>query len=188
MWHWRAPHPEWKPEEDWGKQVSSYAIDDGERVLLFDPLAVPGEIEEIMDGRETAIVLTCPWHRRDAIALADRLGAPLYVPPPDAGDPDLVPGRVFAAGDTLPVGVEAFVGMEPNDLVLWVPSRAAVVTGDTLVDRGRGLEFPAEWADKGVPAAEILAGLQTLLDLPVEVVLPTHGPPADRAALERALR
>ena len=83
---------------------------------------------------------------------------------------------MFAAGDTLPVGVEAFAGMEPNDLVLWVPSRAAVVTGDTLVDRGRGLEFPTEWADKGVPAAEILAGLQPLLDLPVEVVLPTHGP------------
>jgi hypothetical protein len=41
---------------------------------------------------------------------------------------------------------------------------------------------------QGVPAAEIPAGLQPLLDLPVEVVLPTHGPPADRAALQRALR
>jgi len=29
--------------------------------------------------------------------------------------------------------------------------------------------------------------LQPLLDLPVELVLPTHGAPADRAALERAL-
>jgi hypothetical protein len=26
-----------------------------------------------------------------------------------------------------------------------------------------------------------------LLDLPVEIVLPTHGEPVDRAALERAL-
>ena len=187
MSHWQAPHPEWKAGEDWGKQVSSCAIDDGERLLLFDPLAVPDEVEELLDGRDTAIVLTCPWHRRDAIALAERLGVPLYVPPPDAGDPSPVPGRVFAAGDALPVGVEAFPGMEPNDLVLWVPSRAALVTGDTLVDRGRGLEFPTEWADKGVPAAEILGGLQPLLDLPVDVVLPTHGPPADRAALERAL-
>jgi hypothetical protein len=29
--------------------------------------------------------------------------------------------------------------------------------------------------------------LGPLLDLPIELVLPTHGPPADRAALERAL-
>ena len=44
---------------------ASYAIDDGKRLLLFDPLGVPGEIEELAAGRETAIVLTCPWHERD---------------------------------------------------------------------------------------------------------------------------
>jgi len=27
--------------------VSSYATDDGERLLLFDPLAVPAELEEL---------------------------------------------------------------------------------------------------------------------------------------------
>jgi glyoxylase-like metal-dependent hydrolase (beta-lactamase superfamily II) len=77
--------------------------------------------------------------------------------------------------------------MEPNDLVLWVEGRRALVVGDTLIDRGRGLEFPVDWANKGVPAQEILAALQPLLQLPVEVVLATHGAPADRAALERAL-
>ena len=41
VWHWEAPHPDWKPEADWGRVVSSYAIDDGDRVLLFDPLAPP---------------------------------------------------------------------------------------------------------------------------------------------------
>jgi glyoxylase-like metal-dependent hydrolase (beta-lactamase superfamily II) len=77
--------------------------------------------------------------------------------------------------------------MEPNDLVLWVESRRALVVGDTLVDRGNGLEFPADWANKGVPPEEILESLRPLLELPVEFVLATHGPPADRAALERAL-
>jgi hypothetical protein len=38
-----------------------------------------------------------------------------------------------------------------------------------------------------VPPDEILAGLRPLLDLPVELVLPAHGAPTDRAALERAL-
>jgi glyoxylase-like metal-dependent hydrolase (beta-lactamase superfamily II) len=187
VWHWEAPHPDWKPEADWAQAVSSYAIDDGDRLLLFDPLAPPSEIDELAARRERAIVLTCPWHVRDARGLAERLGVPLYVPPPDEGEPNPVEGHVFRAGDRLPVGVEAFPGMEPNDLVLRVESRRALVAGDTLIDRGQGFEFPTDWANKGVPAEEILEALRPLLELPVELVLPTHGAPTDRAALERAL-
>jgi glyoxylase-like metal-dependent hydrolase (beta-lactamase superfamily II) len=187
VWHWEAPHPEWKQGADWDQLVSSYAVDDGERVLLFDPLAVPSEIEQLAAGRETAIVLTCPWHRRDAIALAERLGAQIYVPPPDAGDPEPVAGHVFRAGDRLPVGVMAFAGMEPNDLVLWVESRRSLVVGDTLIDRGNGLEIPTEWAGQGVTPEQILEAVRPVLELPVELVLPTHGAPTHRAALERAL-
>jgi glyoxylase-like metal-dependent hydrolase (beta-lactamase superfamily II) len=189
VWHWQALHPEWEPESAWDhKEVSSYAIDDGERLLLFDPLAVPPEVIDVAAERETAIVLTCPWHRRDAVGLAKGLGAPIYVPPPVPSDSTPVPGEVFRAGDKLPIGVEAFPGREePNDLVLWVESHRALVAGDTLVDRGRGLEFLPEWAPEGVNPEQILERLQPLRDLPVELVLPTHGPPTDRAALERAL-
>ena len=187
LWHWQAPHPAWEPGADWDQIVSSYAIDEGERVLLFDPLAPPSEIDELVAGRDTTIVLTCPWHARDAESLAKRLGAPIYVPPPDEGDPSPVKGQVFAAGDQLPVGVEGRPGMEANDLVLWVESRRALVAGDTLIDRGKGLEFPRHWANRGVPPDQILEGLRPLLELPVQLVLPTHGEPADRAALERAL-
>src|SRR5919106_103839 len=105
LWHWEARHPEWKEGQEWGPQVSSYAIDDGELLLLVDPLAPPTEIDELAAERKTAIVLTCPWHRRDAPSLAKRLGAPIYVPPPDEGDPDPVDGHV-RDGDRLPVGVE----------------------------------------------------------------------------------
>jgi glyoxylase-like metal-dependent hydrolase (beta-lactamase superfamily II) len=187
VWHWTAPHPDWKAGEDWNRMVSSYAIDDGERLLLFDPLAAPSDLEALASEREAAILLTCPWHARDAEGLAQRLGAPLYVPPPDEGDPNPVEGQVFRTGDRLPVGVEAFPGMEPNDLVLWVGSSRALLAGDTLIDRGSGLEFPVEWANKGVPPEQILESLRPLLELPVELVLPTHGSPTDRAALERAL-
>jgi glyoxylase-like metal-dependent hydrolase (beta-lactamase superfamily II) len=77
--------------------------------------------------------------------------------------------------------------MEPNSLVLWIESRRALVAGDTLIDRGQGVEFPADWAvDKGAPPEQILERLRPLLELPVEFVLPTHGAPTDRAALERA--
>lgn len=188
VWHWEAPHPEWRPPGDWNHgAVSSYAIDDGERLLLFDPLAVPAEIEERAAGRETAIVLTSPWHQRDALSLADRLGAPIYVPPPDR-DPDPIGGNVFKAGDRLPVGVEAFPGREdPHDVVLWVESRRSVVAGDTLVDRGNGLEILVEWLPEGVTREQVAEGLRPLLERPIEVVLATHGGPRDRAALERAL-
>jgi glyoxylase-like metal-dependent hydrolase (beta-lactamase superfamily II) len=188
IWHWEARHPAWKPDEDWDETVSSYAIDDGEHLLLFDPLGVPDEIEELAAGRDCGgIVLTCPWHRRDAESLAQRFDAPLYVHRPDEGDPSPVQGQVFRAGDQLPVGVEAFPGMEPNDLVLWIEDRRALVVGDSLIDRGSDLEFPRGWADKGVPPEQILETLRALLELPVEHVLATHGGPTDRAALERAL-
>jgi glyoxylase-like metal-dependent hydrolase (beta-lactamase superfamily II) len=194
VWYWEAPHPDWTPAAaDWGPEVSCYAIDDGKRLLLFDPLALPSEIEKLAASRDSAIVLTCPWHRRDALSLAERLGAPIYVPPPDEADTSPVEGKEFKAGDRLPVGVDAFPGMEPNDLVLWLESSKALIVGDTLIDRGRGLEFPADWASggaiaaRGVPPEQILETLQPLLALPVELVLPTHGPPTDRAGLERAL-
>ena len=148
VWHWEAPHPDWKPGGNWDQMVSSYAIDDGARLLLFDPLAVPSELEELAAGRETAIVLTTPWHARDAQTLAARLGVPVYVPPPDQGDTNPVDWNVFTAGDRLPVGVEALPGMEPNDLALWVESHRALVVGDTLLDRGNGLEFPVDWVPR----------------------------------------
>ena len=190
VWHWEARHPEWNERQWWGPLVSSYAIDDGTRLVLFDPLAPPAEIDKLAEEREMAIVLTCPWHRRDADSLANRYGAPLYVPPPDAGDPTPVEGIVFSEGDRLPIGVEARPGMEPNDLVLWIESHGALVAGDTLQDRGDGLQFLGD-LENNVPGQvavdAIRDGLQPLLALPVEIVLLTHGAPADRAALEHAL-
>ena len=114
------------------------------------------------------------------------------MPPPDDGDPSPVDGTVFREGDQLPVGVEVFPGMEPNDLVLWVESHRALVAGDTLQDRGSGPQFLGDLAnnvpaERGATAEQILEGMQPLLALPVEIVLLTHGAPADRAALERAL-
>ena len=212
LWHWQAPHPDWTPSEPWRPEVSSYAIDDGVRLLLFDPLAVPSEILELAADREPVIVLTAPWHERDARSLVERLGAPVFVPPPDTqadlvqkygvtpeqaagGSPDLawllaredVERHFYSAGDRLPIGIEAFPGREHNDLVLWIESRHAVVVGDTLADFGRGFEMPPEWLREGVTHEQVAKGLQPLLERPVELVLPAHGTPTDRGALERML-
>ncbi|HEX5558591.1 MAG TPA: MBL fold metallo-hydrolase [Gaiellales bacterium] len=190
IWRWEARHPSWSEDDGgpdgWGPEVASYAIEAGGRLLLVDPLAVPSYAEQLASGCDTAIVLTCPWHERDARALGERLGLPIYVPPPDDGEGEPTPGTVYAAGEVLPGGAQAFPGIEPNDLVLWIEERRALVLGDTLVDRGEGLEIPLTWL-RAVTLAEVLATLRPLLDLPVELVLPTHGPPADRAALVRAI-
>ena len=94
---------------------------------------------------------------------------------------------MYSAGDQLPVGVDALPGRLPNDVVLWIESRHAIVAGDTLVDFGQGLEIPVEWLSQGVARQQVAEGLRPLLELPVEVVLATYGGPIDKAALERAL-
>ena len=212
LWHWQAPHPEWRESEPWDKNVSSYATDDGQRLLLFDPIDPPGEIEQLASERDTSIVLTAPWHERDARSLVERFGAPVYTALPDSaeylmekwnltaeqvgdGSPDVAwlvregigEARPFTAGDRLDVGVEVFPGEKPNDLVLWVESHRAVVAGDTLVDFGNGLEINPRWLDEEMPREQAVTGLRPLLERPVEHVLAAHGGPFDRAALERAL-
>jgi glyoxylase-like metal-dependent hydrolase (beta-lactamase superfamily II) len=111
------------------------------------------------------------------------------------GSPDLVwllreeKGEAcpYAPGDGLPFGADVFPGHKPNDIVLWVESQRAVISGDTLVDFGQGLEINERWLRPGVTREEIAEQLRPLLELPVEHVLATHGVPTDRAALERAL-
>jgi hypothetical protein len=91
------------------------------------------------------------------------------------GSPDL--GRLragggeahwYAAGDRLPFGIEAFAG-------------------DTLADFGDGIGIQSDWLRGGVTREEVAERLRPLLELPVELLLPAHGAPTDRASLERAL-
>jgi len=62
LWHWQARHPEWSDGQPWSPEVSSYAMDDGTHLLLFDPLGVPSEIEQLAGRRERVVFLTAPWH------------------------------------------------------------------------------------------------------------------------------
>jgi glyoxylase-like metal-dependent hydrolase (beta-lactamase superfamily II) len=78
----------------------------------------------------------------------------------------------------------------PGERTLWIPGRNALVAGDSLPDGGA---VPDAWLDTEWATAtreEYNAKLRPLLDLPVELLLPTHGDPVtdDAAgALRRAL-
>ena len=203
VWHWQAPHPDWTADSPWTQEVSSYAIELGHDFVLFDPLAVPPELLR----RATAVVLTAPYHERDARAL----GLPVHTPPADTWqdwvekfgvDPDEVRGMEsddlawLRAGEgeghlhgpgQWPFGITAYAGREDNDLVFWLPSINALVAGDSLSDFvGDGLRIQLG-GRKHVTRDDVAQRLRPLLELPAELVLPAHGEPADRAALERAL-
>ncbi len=156
-------------------------------------------------------LLSALWHERDTRTLVERLGAPVFTPPPDTqqdlidkfgvtaeqageGSPDLGwllkegggEAHLYLPDDRPPAGIEPFTGREHNDLVLWIELLGAVISGDTLVDFGSGLEINT-WLRGGVTREQVAEGLRPLLSRPVTLVLPTHGPPTDRAALEHAL-
>jgi hypothetical protein len=202
VWHWRAPHPDWDEERWWPERVSAYGIQLGDDFVLFDPLGVPGQLHE----RATAVVLTGPHHERDA----RRLGLPVHTPPADTWqdwvekfgvDPDQVRGMEsedlawlragegeghFHGPGAWPFGITAYAGREENDLIFWLPSTNALVTGDSLSVVGDRLDIQLGGRQHVTPD-EVVDRLRPLLDLPVEIVLPAHGEPTDRAALERAL-
>jgi hypothetical protein len=202
VWHWQSPHPDWDAQQGWPEAVSSYGIEHGDDFLLFDPLAVPDELRR----RATAVVLTAPYHERDARAL----GLPVHTPPADTWedwvekfgvDPDDVRGMEsedlawlragegeghFHGPGAWPFDIRAYAGREDNDLVLSLPWINAIVTGDSLSDFGGGLEVQLG-GRKNVTREDVVQRLRPLLDLPIELVLPAHGEPTDRAALERVL-
>jgi len=150
LWTWTGRHPDWAPgEEHWGPDVRSYALVRDDLVLLFDPIDPP---DELLAGRSAEIVLTANWHKRSS----PQLGMPVH----DTGDP-------------LPGGIEARPGFYlPEERFLWLPEQQALIAGDSLPNAG---EVPDAWLD--VPREEYRRRLRPLLDLPIELLLPTHGDP-----------
>lgn len=212
LWWWQAPHPDWNDRQRWPREVSSCAIDDGRRLAFVDPNAVPDELLARAADRDAIVILTAPWHERDTRSLVERLGATVWTPAADTaedlvrkfgvtpeqaagGSPDLEwlraadladRAQLYGPGDVLPLGIRAWLGREENDLVLWLDRVGAVISGDTLVDFGKGFGIN-ESLRGGVTREEVADRLRPLLDLPIEVVLSAHGAPVDRAALEAAL-
>jgi glyoxylase-like metal-dependent hydrolase (beta-lactamase superfamily II) len=180
LWYWLAPHPKWKPGNDWPGDVLCVYYEARDAVVLIDPLlprgeedafwqALDGDVERV--GKPVRVLLTAPWHERDAAGVADRYGAE-------------------TGGEPLPTGVEAFAAGPPqeNQVAYLIRPHETLVVAEFFQGTRDGLRVAPSPAD---PRPEALRSrLRELLDLPIGRVLVAHGPPvlADgREAIRRAL-
>ena len=174
LWTWTAAHPDWTEKDDeWGPEVRSYAYDTGGCLVLFDPISPPTLLEGLVEAQEVGVVLTNDWHRRSADECVERLGA-----------------HVFAMDEEPPADVERVSTGFGEEWAYWLPRHHALVIGDSFTS-DRGFRVMDHWIPEGRTAEQMRDGVRPLLDLPVELVLLTHGEPVVedahgqlRAALE----
>ena len=184
---WTAWH------EDWEEHVGCLALDTDDGLVLIDPLDPPREV-----GRPEHVLLTVFWHyrgtngvrpkhvwasARTVKALANR-GVELTDP--------------ISPDSPLPGGVQAIETARHGELVYWLPRQRALVVGDVLLGAGAKPRptddplrlCPQRWLGRGT-LDDLRESLRPLLELPIEMVLVSHGEPildGGKPALERVLQ
>lgn len=174
---WTAWHDEWKHE------VASLALETDDGLVLIDPLEPPSDVR----GADHVLV-TVYWHGRSTKDVdAKRVWASTRSAQPlrnrGVGVTD-----AFRAGDELPGGIQALQTARAAEVVYWLPDQRALAVGDVLL--GSPLRLcPESWLGKPTHA-DLRASLRPVLDLPLELVLVSHGEPVlrdGRAALAEVL-
>jgi hypothetical protein len=182
LWRWTAPHPGWESTEeedspaDWERDVGCVAYETPDALVLIDPLVAGGDYEQLdrlaASKPRVAIVETVRWHGRSR--------------------PELT--RRYDATALLPEDVESIVIEGAGETMFWIAEHRALVPRDRILgDRAPGLRVcPASWLRylDGFTRDDLRRALRPLLELPVELVLVSHGEPVlrdGRAELERAL-
>lgn len=183
--HWTAFHPEWK------QVVGSLALETADGLVLIDPLEPP--LDQL--GAPEHVLVTVFWHTRNTREIADRFPS-VRVWAPSRGVAAIdrrarVTDR-YRPGDKLPGGTVAFATSRATEVVFWLPEHRALVAGDVLLGDGEGgiRLCPESWLPSGRTVAELAGSLRPLLELPIELVLVSHGDPVlanGRAALAAAL-
>lgn len=190
LWLWRLEHPAWESGSDWGRIVTSTAVESGGEMVLLDPLAPPADAEELwarFDARPaTAVVVLKPDHVRDVDLFVRRYRARAFGPDlffrDNVPDTDLEP---VYPGTQLPGGLVAlYDGRGRYETPVWLPEQRALVFADALTaPEGELRVWSTPWHEQAV-----IPALRQLLELPFEYVVVSHGEPVhDRAAFEKAL-
>jgi glyoxylase-like metal-dependent hydrolase (beta-lactamase superfamily II) len=181
LWRWTAYHEEWKQE------VACVAVVSESELVLIDPLLVGdqwGQLERSLDARQLHVLLTIHWHARSAGEIAGRLdGARIWA---NSRNRAAVARRspvtdVFRVGDELPAGLVALEARPRSEVLFWEPRSRALIVGDALLgdgEKGSGLHTcPASWLSDSADLADLREALRPAADLPVELILPSHGAP-----------
>jgi glyoxylase-like metal-dependent hydrolase (beta-lactamase superfamily II) len=193
LWRWTAFHPSWR------EQVGSVALAADDALVLIDPLATG--LDQDGDGgkrfwrtldrtveqhaRPVAVLLTVFWHRRSACEVVERYGAELWAAGGTTGV-DCEITNPFEPGDELPGGVVALATARGDEVVYWVPAARALVAGDVLLGGKRKPVrlCPQSWLPAGVERRALARSLRTAAQLPVELLLVSHGEPLVEGAAE----
>jgi hypothetical protein len=202
IWRWTALHPEWQPAVEWGREVASFALAVGKTLVLVDPLVsevVWPRLDELAEGHaDVAALITIPYHVRSCEDVVRRYGEKASV----WGHPALARRlrdasvlRPIESGAALPGGAQAFAIGSPRrqEQPLWFPSHRALSFGDAVVGLDGTLrvwEVATTARRQAWYRGRFVPSLEPLLELDVEHVLVTHGPPVvggGREALRRAL-
>jgi len=159
----------------------AYAAPDA--FVLVDPLVphdlwTPLEQRVRAHGRPVRVLTTIGFHRRSRDEVVRRFDA-----------------TTSRAKASLPAGVETVTICRAGETMVWLPGPRALVPGDRLLGDARGglRMCPPGWLrylDPGLTYDELREALRPLLELPIEMVLVSHGQPVlrdGRAAVERAL-
>jgi glyoxylase-like metal-dependent hydrolase (beta-lactamase superfamily II) len=192
LWRWTARHLDWTPEQGgpdgWGPEVASYYVEVGGSIVLVDPIVSADEADRARFWRALdrdverlgapQVLLTCEWHARSTEDVLERY--------------DGSRSWIGAEGAALPGGAHAIPGLVGGDVLIWLPSHAALVAGDTLLGSGAaGIRLcPDSWLGDQDPVAARASLRERLRGLEVALVLPTHGEPVlsdGSDALARAL-
>jgi glyoxylase-like metal-dependent hydrolase (beta-lactamase superfamily II) len=181
LWRWTAHHEEWK------KEVAAVGLVDEAAVVLVDPLLVGdqwGALERALGNRELHVLLTIHWHARSAGEIARRFkGVRIWANSRNraAVDRRAPVTDVFRIGDELPAGLVALEARPRSEVLFWEPRSRALIVGDALLgdgEKGSGLHTcPASWLPGSATLADLRQALRPVLDLPIEMILTSHGAP-----------
>jgi len=169
--YWTAPHPEWREATDWPEDVGCVYYEASDAIARIDPLVPEGEGDEfwaLLDaaiersGLPVAVLLTAPWHERSTPVVVERYGATVWV---------------RESSDLLPTGVEVFVpaGSSEGQVAFFLRPPQALVVAEFFMGANGGLRVCPSPALIDKDAFD--ESLRTLLDLPIECVLVSHGEP-----------
>jgi glyoxylase-like metal-dependent hydrolase (beta-lactamase superfamily II) len=205
LWRWLARHPEWEkePDADWDPIVAchAYVTPGGDELVLVDPLVPHDDRDrfwaaldaDVAQHGAPQILLTVFFHERSSAEIIERYdGGAVWADERRIERLEEVESpNPFRAGDRLPGGVVAHDAVGRPEALLWLEEHRALFAGDLIHGSDDGVRLcPDDWLVKDVTPAGVKAALRRLLELPIELVLPAHGPPVvenGREALARAL-